>query len=196
MNRARAAAVAAVATAVLAACGSDPHEFAGYALDPLPEVGEVTLPDLADGGAPFTMQAPADGLLLVYFGYTNCPLECPTTLTDVALVEQAIALDDPGAAKRIEVAMVSVDPDRDLPVLADYVRGFVPDGHALGTADETELARAAKPFGVSYLVRGDQVSHSTHLYAVDEAGVNVMQWTFPTEPAALEADVRELLAGA
>lgn len=184
-----------VAAALLTACGGDePHQFAGYDVQPEPQVGDVTLPDLAAGGADFTMRAPADGLLLVYFGYTNCPLECPTTLGDVAVIEQALALDEPGIDDRIEVAMVSIDPARDLPVLADYVTGFVPDGHALGTADDVVLSAAANAFGASYVVVDDQVSHSTQLYAVDDTGTNVMQWTFPTPRDALQADIAALLA--
>ncbi len=186
-----AAAVAVIAAA--SACGSDPHEYAGYALEPAPQVGEIVLPDLAAGGEPFAMRAPEGGLLFVYFGYTNCPLECPTTLGDVAVVERALALDEPDVADRIEVAMVTIDPARDLPVLADYVTGFVDDGHALGTDDDAVLRTAAQAFLADYEVRGERVGHSTHLYAVDDTGTNVMTWTFPTERDALEADVRALL---
>lgn len=193
--RRRPAVLAALAASVaLAACGGDAeHEFAGYEVVPAPQVGDVTLPDLANGGAEFTMRAPADGLLLVYFGYTNCPLECPTTLGDVGVIERALALDEPGVDDRIEVAMVSIDPARDLPVLADYVAGFVPDGHALGTDDDPVLRAAANAFGASYTVVNDQVAHSTHLYAVDDTGTNVMQWTFPTDRDALQADIAALL---
>ena len=193
MTRRLNALAALAAAAALAACGSDPHEYAGYNVQPQPQVGTVALPDLARDGSEFTMRAPDDGLLLVYFGYTNCPLECPTTLGDVAVVERALALDEPGVDDRIEVAMVSIDPARDLPVLAEYVAGFVPDGHALGTSDDTALRAAADAFGASYVVVNDQVSHSTHLYAVDDTGTSVMQWTFPTELDALQADIAALL---
>ena len=48
--------------------------------------------------------------------------------------------------------MVTVDPKRDTPVLADYVRSFVPDAHALATDDQAALQAVAGPFGVSYEV--------------------------------------------
>lgn len=186
-------AVAALAALTLTACGGTAHEYAGYAIEPFPVVGGVSLPDLAEGGADFAFRGPPDGLLLVYFGYTNCPLECPTTLGDLGVSERALELDDPGIGDRIDVALVTVDPARDLPVAADYVHGFVPDGHALGTDDDSVLRTAADAFGVSYQVNGDLVSHSTHLYAVDDQGQVVMTWTFPTEQPALQADIAALL---
>jgi len=184
----RLAALAAAAL-VLGACGGGSHEYAGYTFDPPQQVGAVTLPDLTADGEAFTMRAPADGLLLVYFGYTNCPMECPTTMADAALVIDQVATDD----QPVELAMVTVDPDRDLAGLADYVTAFEPGAHALGTDDTAALRTAADAFGVTYQVRDDQVAHSTHLYAVDAAGTVVMVWTFPTEQPALAADVKALL---
>lgn len=184
----------AAAAATFAACGSDPHEYVGVTYNPPVQVGDVRLPDLTADGAEFTMRGPDDGLLFVYFGYTNCPLECPTTLGDVGAIERALSLDDPGIADRIDLAMVTIDPARDLPVLADYVTGFVPDAHALGTADDDVLDAAATKFGVTYQVQGEQVAHTTHLFAVDDTGTNVMIWTFPTDRNALQADIQALLS--
>lgn len=186
--------LAAAAVTALAACGSDPHEYVGVTPRPAAEVGDVSLPELTAGGGEFAMRGPDDGLLFVYFGYTNCPLECPTTLGDIGAIERALSLDDPGIADRIDVAMVTIDPARDLPVLADYVAGFVPDAHALGTADDGALEQAATKFGVTYQVSGGQVAHTTHLFAVDDTGTNVMIWTFPTDRNALQADIEALLS--
>jgi protein SCO1/2 len=180
----------------LAACGSDPHEFAGHRIEPAPQVGDTALPDLANDGSAFELRAQPGELLLVYFGYTNCPDACPATLGDTAIAEQQIDLDAPGAAERIDVAMVTVDPDRDLPVVAEYVAAFHPDGHALGTDDPVALRTTADAFGVSYEVDGDKVGHSTQLYAVDDSGTVVMTWVWPTELPALTADLRELLSQA
>jgi len=206
--------VAALAAAtLLAACGGEARELSGYRREPAPQVGAVTLPDLAAGGAPFPLRARPGGLLLVYFGYTNCPDACPTTLADTALAEQRLDADDPGAADRIDMAMITVDPARDLPVIADYLRGFHPDGHALGTDDPQALADAAAPFGASYQVvaAGEAttagtahdhatepgeptVAHSTELYAVDEGGTVVLTWPWPTPLGELTEDLRTLLA--
>ena len=71
--------------------------------------------------------------------------------------------------------MVTVDPERDTAVLADYVRSFVPDAHALATDDPALLATVAEPFGVSYQVSTSRtgrvdVAHTTFLFAVDDTG--------------------------
>jgi protein SCO1 len=179
--------------ALLVGCGAEQRELAGYRRDPAPAVGDVTLPDLTDGGTDFAMSADPDGVLLVYFGYTNCPDFCPTTLSDVKLARQR--LDDPDA---VDVAMVTVDPGRDLPVLASYVTSFVADAHALGTDDFAVLDQAAAPFGVSYEVRQSdtgeiEVAHTTALYAVDDAGQLVLTWPFGVSIDDLAADIEQLL---
>ena len=51
--------------------------------------------------------------------------------------------------------MVTVDPERDTPVLADYVQSFVPGAHAIATDDQAALQSVAGPFGVSYEVAHD-----------------------------------------
>ncbi len=185
-----------VALAVTAAgCGGDGRELVGFARDPAPKVDTVTLPDVSRDGAPFTLRAAEDGLLVVYFGYTNCPDVCPTTMADLGAALDR--LDDEEAA-RVDVAMVTVDPDRDTPVLADYVQSFVADAHALATDDPAALRAAAAPFAVGYEVvtRPDgevEVGHTDLLFAVDDTGTLVLNWPFGTSVADLAADIRQLL---
>ncbi len=188
-------ALALCAAILLTGCGGgDPRELAGYQREPAPMVGDLALPDLANDGEPFAFRAEPGELLVVYFGYTNCPDFCPTTMSDVRLALRQ--LDDPSA---VAVAMVTVDPDRDLPVLADYVGGFFPDrGHALGTADAGLLAEVAAPFGMSYDVTTSddgeiEVSHRTDLYAVDDQGRLVLTWPFGVSKDDLAADFEQLL---
>lgn len=173
-----------------------PGELAGYAREPAPEVGDYELPDLSNEGAPFALRAEPGELLVVYFGYTNCPDFCPTTLSDVRLARRE--LDDPST---VDVAMITIDPDRDLPVLAAYLGGFFPDdGHALGTDDAALLASIAAPFGTSYDVATNaegeiEVGHRTDLYAVDDQGRLVLTWPFGVSKDALAADFQQLLDG-
>jgi protein SCO1 len=188
-------AAAAVALLTAAACGGDDdRELVGYVREPLPEVDTVALPDVGRGGDPFEMRAPEGGLLVVYFGYTNCPHECPTTLADLRFALRDLGDD----ASRIDVAMVTVDPDRDTDVLADYVRSFVDGAHALATDDAADLQAAAAPFGVSYAVTprddgGVDVAHSTQLYVVDDDGRLRLTWPFGVSADDMAGDLDQLL---
>lgn len=179
---------------LLTACGGGDRELVGYRRDPAPVVADFELPDLSSGGEPFALRADPGELLVVYFGYTNCPDFCPTTLSDVRLARQQ--LDEP---ERVDVAMIAIDPDRDLPILAEYVGGFFPDdGHALGTDDPSALAQVAAPFGVQYDVTTNDdgeidVAHTTQLYAVDDQGRVALTWQFGVSKDDLAADFEQLL---
>lgn len=184
-------------TLVVAACGGDEEsrELAGYRRDPAPQVGDLTLPDHADGGEEFALRADPGEILTIYFGYTNCPDFCPTTLSDLRLATRRMEAED---AERVDLAMVTVDPDRDLPILADYVNSFLDGSHALGTDDPDRLAEVAAPFGVGYEVTTDdegdvEVAHSTSLYAVDDEGNLVLTWQFGVSIDDLAADLTQLL---
>lgn len=178
------------------ACGGDDRELVGLTRDPAPQVDAVALPDVSRGGEPFEFRAAEGELLVVYFGFTNCPDVCPTTMADLRA-----ALADLGEdAERVDVAMVTVDPERDTPVLTEYVQSFVADAHAIATDDQSALQSVAGPFGVSYEVRtrpdGEiEVGHSSFLFAVDDAGALVVTWPFGTSADDIGADLDQLLAG-
>ena len=185
-----------LATILTSACGGDePAALTGYERIPPPGVADVTLPDLSNGGEQFAFRADEDELLVIYFGYTNCPDYCPTTMSDLKLARNRL---DDDLAERIDVAMVSVDPDRDTAVLPQYVGGFFDDGHALATDDPNALARAADPFGVTYNITegpdGEpEVAHTTSLYAVDDQGRLALTWPFGTTIEQLATDLEILL---
>lgn len=188
------AAVVVASALALAACGGDDRELVGFQREPAPVVAQYELPDLSNGGEPFALRADPGELLVVYFGYTNCPDFCPTTLSDTRLALQR--MDEP---KRVAVAMVAVDPDRDLPILDEYVAGFFPDtGHALGTDDAGLLATVAAPFGAQYDVTTNddgeiEVAHTTQLYAINDAGEIVLTWPFGVSIDELAGDMEQLL---
>lgn len=189
----RLAALGFTFVALLAACGGSDRELVGYTREPAPQVDAVELPDLSNGGRPFALRAAPGELLVVYFGYTNCPDFCPTTLSDFRLARQR--LDEPG---RVDLAMVTVDPERDLPILADYIGSFVDDGHALGTDDSSLLAQVSAPFGVNYAVTeaddGEiEVAHTTSLYVIDDLGQLALTWQFGVGIDDLAGDLEQLL---
>jgi protein SCO1 len=197
----RRALAALAAVGVLAGCGGGGgHQLVGLTRDPEPQVDGTPMPDVSAGGKPFDIRGPKDGLLVVYFGYTNCPDVCPTTLSDLK-----VALGDIGDdAARVDTAMVTIDPERDIPVLAKYVQSFIPGAHALATDDQDTLQAVAGAFGVSYEVTTSptgevQVAHSSYLFAVDDTGKLVITWPVSadakttTSSKDLAADLRLLL---
>lgn len=198
-------AVAIAATLVLGACGSDDGGEGGGATDadglsgivrePAPVVDGTALPSTTDDTALIEFRAEPDGLRVVYFGYTNCPDVCPTTLADLTVALRKLPEEQ---AERIDTVMVTVDPERDLDVLADYVQSFIPDAEAAGTADDALLAEAAAPFGVVYdvetLADGTiEVEHSPFLYVVDDNGQLVLAWQFGETSDNMAADLATLL---
>ena len=160
-------------------------------------VDVAPIPDASRGGEPFRFVAAQDGLLVVFFGYTNCPDVCPTTLAELRRGLDKLDADD---AERIDAAMVSIDPDRDRDVVADYIDSFVPGAHAVATDDDTLLQEVALAFGVSYQVttrpNGDvDVSHSdTGLFAVDDTGTLLLTWPYGTSSDDIAGDLEQLLA--
>ena len=195
--------------ASLAACGSggadssattltgDDAELSGITrAEPL-QVGEVTVPDVTTGGerGDFAMRAAPGELLIAYFGYTSCPDICPTTMADLRTAfEQVGAEDDP-----IEVAMVTVDPERDTgPKLSNYLSSFFSRYRALREPDLDRLAEIEAPFGASSeVVHHDdgrvEVGHSAVTYVIDDTGEVLVEWPFGTEPDAIADDLEVLL---
>jgi len=188
-----------VGVAVLAsACGGDDptRELAGYVREPAPVVDQVALPDLSRGGDDFVLRAEPGELLVVYFGFTNCPDVCPTTLSDL---RAALRRMDPDDAERVALAVITVDPDRDIPVLTAYAQTFVDDAHALATTDPAVLRAAADPFGVSYQIEVDEsgaveVAHTAQMFVVDDQGTLALTWLFGVPAEELAGDLTQLLA--
>jgi protein SCO1/2 len=180
------------------ACGADTtttRAMVGYAPSGAQPVAAVSLPDAANGDAEFAFRAQADHLLVVYFGYTACPDVCPTTLAALKVAKNG--LGDDGA--RVDVAMATVDPDRDTDaVLTGYVQSFIDGAHALRTDDASALRSAGDAFGVSYEVTTQadgtvDVSHSGSTYVVDDVGNVVLTWPFGVTATDMQGDLAQLL---
>jgi protein SCO1/2 len=182
----------------LAGCAqsSRPAAPAGHDSATPSSLAAISLPEVrADGSAaPFRFQPPSGHVLVVYFGYTTCPDVCPTTL---AALHRALALIGEDA-RRVEVAFVTVDPDRDTPdLLAPYVSTFIAGGHALRPAGPAELERAEHAFGATSSVTRDaggeiEVTHSGSGYLVNSEGRIVSEWEFGRTPELMAHDLQLL----
>jgi protein SCO1/2 len=131
--------------------------------------------------------------VLVFFGYTHCPDVCPAT---IGAVGQAI--DATGGDAR--AIFVSVDPERDtLPWLGEFVQ-YMPAGFAAVTGTPTELRATADAWGVRYAkVEADDpaaysMSHTADVFLIDGAGQLRGRFPFGTEPEAMAATLREVIA--
>lgn len=135
-------------------------------------------------------------LVVVFFGYTQCPDVCPTTLTQLVETKRLLGAD--GA--KLRGVFITIDPERDTPqLLKSYVSAFDPSFVALrGSADET--AAAAKEFKVFYRkVEGKTpdsytMDHTAASYVFDTQGRIRLYVRHNTPPADLAADLKQLLA--
>jgi len=155
-----------------------------------------SLPELS-----FTMQRASDGaavtaehyrghIVLVYFGYTNCPDVCPTTLSDLSRMVAKVNSPD------VRVLFVSVDPDRDSPAaLAQYASAFSRQMDGLLGGEEA-LADMARRYRVAYSVdKGPPytVMHSNAVFFFDRNGRARLVTTDTSNSDAMAQDVKRLL---
>jgi protein SCO1 len=134
----------ALLVAVLAACQADAPRFNNVDITGANYARDFRLADF--NGRMRSLSDFRGKLVVVFFGYTQCPDVCPTTLTDMAEVKKRLGPD----GDKLQVIFITLDPDRDTnEVLAQYVPGFDPSFLALrGTREET--AAIAKDFKVFY----------------------------------------------
>lgn len=135
-------------------------------------------------------------VVVVFFGFTQCPDVCPTTMVELAQVKKALGAD----GDRVQGIFVTVDPERDTAaVLKAYVTNFSPDFVALrGTAEETQAA--AKQFKVFYAkVPGKTpdsytMDHTAGSYIIDTQGRIRLFTRYGSGADALTQDLKLLLA--
>lgn len=107
---------------------------------------------------------------MVFFGFTQCPAVCPTTLARAVRIKKLMGKD----GDRLQVIFITLDPERDTPAMLDaYVKAFDPSFVALhGTLEET--ATTAKEFGVYYekVPSGSTytLTHSATSFVFDSGG--------------------------
>lgn len=135
--------------------------------------------------------------IVLFFGYTQCPDICPTTL---AAMRDAMGLLGSEAA-RVQVLFVTVDPTRDTPeLLAQYVPWFHPNFIGLW-GDEATVAAVAKDFKVFYAKQPGtepgsySVDHTASSYAFDPQGSLRLVIRHGETPENIAADLKLLLAG-
>jgi protein SCO1/2 len=133
---------------------------------------------------------------VVFFGYTQCPDVCPTTLLELAQVKKALG----AAGERVQGVFVTIDPERDTPeVLKAYVANFGADFVALrGSLDETKAT--AKAFKVFFAKAPGKtpstytMDHTAGSYVFDANGKVRLFTRYGSGADALQHDLGILLA--
>lgn len=183
-----------LAAALLAACGRSGPAFRSTDITGAEWAREFSLTD--HGGKPRTLADFRGKVVVLFFGYTQCPDVCPTTLAELKSVVEGLGEE----GKRVQVLFVTVDPERDTQaLLAQYVPAFHPSFVGLrGNADQ--LARTAKEFKVFFQkVPGSKpdnysVDHTAGSYVFDPEG-RIRLFANHGRVGMLAGDIGTLLKG-
>ena len=190
--------------ALLAGCASQPPAttvsptasvWKGARLDRPYDLPDVTLTD--QNGRPFALRTGSDKpVLVLFFGYSNCPDVCTGILADIAGAMNRLTADQ---RTKVRVVLVTTDPARDTPAqLKTYLSRIDPSFVGL-TGDLATISAAARSVGVpiedakQLPSGGYEVVHGTQVigFARNQA---VVVWTYPTAVGDLRADIETLLA--
>jgi protein SCO1 len=177
-----------------AAAAAPPLQFQGVDITGAEYAKTLSLPDAK--GQPRTLADFKGKVVVVFFGYTQCPDVCPTTMAELAQVKKALGPD----GERVQGIFVTVDPQRDTPeVLTNYLASFDPSFVALrGTPEQTQAV--AKEFKVFFAkVPGTTegsytVDHTAGSYILDANGNIRVFERYGGGVPALTADLKALLA--
>ena len=137
-------------------------------------------------------------VVLMFFGYTQCPDVCPTTMSEMIEIKKALGKD----GERLQVLFVTVDPERDTPeLLKAYMENFDPTFLALRATPE-KLMALTKDYKIYYKkVDGSTptsytMDHSAGSYIYDPQGKLRLFTRYGGPKEALTKDIQALLGGA
>ena len=180
----------------LAACSADKPAFKGIDITGATYARELNLPD--SSGKPRSLADFKGKVMVVFFGFAQCPDVCPTTLAEIAETKRKLGAD----GSKVQGVFVTLDPERDTPqVLAAYIANFGPDFVGLrGTPEQTTAA--AKEFKVYFAkVPGKTegsytIDHTAGAFVFDPQGKVRLFLRYGAGVEAMQGDVKALLAGA
>ena len=176
------------------------ENFYGQALVPAKAAFDFHLVD--QDGKPFQLSQMRGKTVLFSFGFTHCPNVCPTTLSDLAKVYQALPAED---RRKVQVLFVSVDPHRDKPeTLKNYVPYFNDSFIGL-TGNEAQLTEAAKAYGAYFEIVHDagtnpevySVNHSALTYLISPDGKWKLLYNLDqlSDSKKMVQDIEQVLTG-
>jgi protein SCO1/2 len=178
---------------LLASCSQNKLSFSAVDVTGADYARDFALTD--HKGQPRTIKDFAGKVVVLFFGYTQCPDVCPTSMLELVEVKKLLGQD--GA--RLQGLFVTIDPARDTPeVLKAYMENFDPSFLALYTTAD-KLPELAKEFKV-YYKKADgptptsySMDHSAGSYVFDPQGKVRLYTRYGAGAAPLAADIKLLL---
>ena len=180
---------------LLVSCASPTPDWHGTAYELAAPAADFTLDD--QFGRPFHLQSQAGKATLLFFGYTNCPDVCPTTVADMKWVFHQLG----ERAEGLTFAFVTVDPARDTPqALRDYLSRFSPEFLGL-TGDPAQLEQVRSEYGI--FAEMDPAAHPEHylmthtarVFLIDPQGLLQTSYSYGTPRQDILLDLQALLKG-
>lgn len=172
---------------------STPYVFKGSIIDPPIEAPDFEL--VTYDGETYRLNDQKGKLVLIFFGYTNCPDVCPTTLAEYKQIRMLLG----DRADNVEFLFITIDPERDTQErLKAYISSF--DDSVLGLTGDIDVLEGVWKSYFVYRQKQDVGSaagylmdHSTRTYIIDRDGLLRATYLFGTEPGSIFQDVEYLL---
>jgi protein SCO1/2 len=176
--------------------GCQPYRFQGTLYDPPQPATAIN--GVNWDGSNFNLAQLQGKPVLLFFGYTNCPDVCPTTLADMRVLRQNLGAN----ADKMAFVFVSIDPDRDTVArLKEFIPVFDPAFYGVHV-DSTALEPIKKGYGVyaekvytdpNDPSKGYSMDHTARTYLIGPSGELVASYSYGTEVADIQKDVEHLM---
>ena len=150
-------------------------------------------------GEAFTQERLNGKWSLLFFGYTFCPDICPITLATIRQFEQLLQQEDPEAAAQLQVAMISVDPQRDTPEKLAAYMGYFSEDYVGVTGEYIDVFTLGRQlnvaFGYTPAENGEYlVNHSGEIILVNPRGEFHGFFKMPHDPEKMLRNFRSVFA--
>jgi len=172
---------------------SGDYEYQGSLIDPPVPAADFALID--QNGNPYRLRSRNGNIILIFFGYTNCPDVCPVTLSEFKNIKKTLGEKSAG----IDYVFITVDPERDSQEsLRKYLSRFDPDFIGL-SEDRSVLEQVWADYGVYQEQKetgsaiGYLVDHTSRTYVIDSEGNWKLTYPFGIESKKIIQDLNHML---
>jgi protein SCO1/2 len=184
----------ALAVALLPSCSKESPEFKSVDITGADYAKDFSLVD--HQGNKRSIRDFKGKVVTLFFGFTQCPEVCPTTMAEMAQVKKLLGAD----GDKLQVLFVTVDPDRDTPaIMKEYMGNFDPGFLAL-VPTNAQLEATAKDFKIYYKkVEGNTsytMDHTAGTYIFDTQGRIRLFSRYGSGAESVASDIRMLLKSA